>query len=162
MKHARKTQHDGHSAAHHTHYKRLAVELAIDFVIMYFVMYTMIATLDHLRVNLNNTYMTLMMVAPMAIVMVLSMTSMFTWRAANIAIVAAAVLVFAASFAAMRWQAAIGDAEFLRSMIPHHSGAILMCREAALTDPEIVKLCADIVRAQVREIEQMEAILRRL
>jgi hypothetical protein len=71
-------------------------------------MYTMIATLDHLKLNLNNTYMTLMMVAPMAIVMVLSMSSMFTWRTANIAIVAAAVLVFGASFAAMRWQAAIG------------------------------------------------------
>ncbi len=34
-------------------------------------------------------------------------------------------------------QAGIGDKEFLRSMIPHHSGAILMCEQATLTDPEM-------------------------
>jgi hypothetical protein len=31
-------------------------------------------------------------------------------------------------------------------MIPHHSGAILMCEQAALTDPDIVALCRQIVR----------------
>lgn len=50
-------------------YKELTIELAIDFVIMYLVMYTMIASLDHLYLNINNVYMTLMMVAPMAVVM---------------------------------------------------------------------------------------------
>jgi hypothetical protein len=144
-----------------TNYKRLGVELAIDFAIMYLVMYTMIATLRHFRFNLNNVYMTLMMVAPMAIVMLRSMPSMFPSRRANIAIIASAVLLFAAAFAAMRGQGGIRDEEFLRSMIPHHSGAILMCRQATLTDPEIVALCADIVESQTREIAQMEAILRR-
>jgi hypothetical protein len=144
-----------------TNYKRLGVELAIDFAIMYLVMYTMIATLRHFRFNLNNVYMTLMMVAPMAIVMLRSMPSMFPSRRANIAIIASAVLLFAAAFAAMRGQGGIQDEEFLRSMIPHHSGAILMCRQATLTDPEIVALCADIVESQTREIAQMEAILRR-
>jgi hypothetical protein len=38
-------------------YKHLAIEMSIDFVIMYFVMYTMIATLDHLYLNINNAYM---------------------------------------------------------------------------------------------------------
>ena len=61
----------------------------------------------------------------------------------------------------MRTQAGIGDGEFLRSMIPHHSGAILMCREARLTDPEIIALCNGIVRSQAAEIAQMEAILQR-
>jgi uncharacterized protein (DUF305 family) len=64
-------------------------------------------------------------------------------------------------FVAMRTQAGIGDREFLRSMIPHHSGAILMCREAAITDPELVALCKDIVRSQTAEIAQMEAMLHR-
>ena len=44
-------------------------------------------------------------------------------------------------------------------MIPHHSGAILMCEQASITDPEIVKLCRDIVESQKKEIAQMEAIL---
>jgi uncharacterized protein (DUF305 family) len=146
---------------HQASYRHLAVELAIDFVIMYLVMYTMIATLDHFRLNLNNVYMTLMMVAPMAIVMLVAMRSMFPSRRTNVLVIGAAVLVFIASFGAMRTQAAVGDREFLRSMIPHHSGAILMCREAAITDPDIVSLCKEIVESQEREIAQMTAILQR-
>ncbi len=143
-------------------YWRFGIELAIDFVIMYLVMYTMIATLGHFYLNLNNVYMTLMMVAPMAVVMLVSMRSMFPSRRTNWIIAIVAVLVFAASFGAMRTQAAIGDAEFVRSMVPHHSGAILMCREAALTDPELIALCEDIIAGQQSEIEQMQAILERL
>jgi hypothetical protein len=142
-------------------YLKLGIELAIDFAIMYFVMYTMIAALPHLRLNLNNVYMTLMMVAPMALVMLVSMRSMFPARRANLAIAVAAIAVFGASFAAMRTQAAVGDAEFLRSMIPHHSGAILMCREAKLSDPDIVALCREIVRSQTEEIARMDALLQR-
>ena len=58
-----------------------------------------------------------------------------------------------------RYQTGIGDVGFLRSMIPHHSGAILMCREAAITDPELVKLCGEITESQRREIDQMNRIL---
>lgn len=47
-------------------------------------------------------------------------------------------------------------------MIPHHSGAVLMCLEASLTDPELIALCEGIVAGQQREIEQMQAILQRL
>jgi hypothetical protein len=50
--------------------RALGLELAADFVVMYLVMYNMIATLDHLYLNINNNvYMTLMMVAPMAVIM---------------------------------------------------------------------------------------------
>jgi uncharacterized protein (DUF305 family) len=128
---------------------------------MYFVMYTMIASLGHLRLNLNNVYMTLMMVAPMAIVMLVSMRSMFKRRRLNLVLGVFAALVFAGSFYAMRTQAVIHDTEFLRSMIPHHSGAILMCKEAQLSDAEIQALCRDIIRSQSSEIAQMEAMLQR-
>lgn len=153
-------------AANHTHssrgaYVRLAVELAIDFVIMYLVMFTMIATLDHFHHNLNMAYMTLMMVAPMAVVMLVSMRSMFPSARANWAIAVLALIVFSAAFFAMRTQAAIDDAEFLRAMIPHHSGAILMCEQASLSDPEVVALCEEIVPTQLEEIARMEAILER-
>nr|WP_295892420.1 DUF305 domain-containing protein [uncultured Devosia sp.] len=143
-------------------YWRFGLELVIDFVIMYLVMYTMIATLGHFYLNLNNVYMTLMMVAPMALIMLISMRSMFPSRRANWAIAIAAVVVFGISFWGMRTQAAVGDAEFVRSMIPHHSGAVLMCQEASLTDPELISLCEGIVAGQQSEIEQMQAILHRL
>jgi uncharacterized protein (DUF305 family) len=140
-------------------YRAFSIEMAIDFLIMYFVMYTMIATVDHLYLNINNVYMTLMMVAPMSVVMLLGMRQMFPSRRLNLVIGAAAVIVFVASFIAMRTQGAVGDEQFLRSMIPHHSGAILMCEQSAITDPEIRSLCERIVKSQQQEIAQMQSLL---
>lgn len=153
-----------HHAGHGEHgsYKSLAIEIAIDFVVMYLVMYTMIASLAHFHVNLNTVYMTLMMVAPMTIVMLVAMRSMYPSRRANLTIGAVAVVVFALSLTGMRTQAAVGNKEFLRSMIPHHSGAILMCKQSSIDDPEILELCEQIVKSQTAEIKQMEIILKRL
>ncbi len=142
-------------------YRSFAIELVLDFIIMYLVMYTMIASLDHFYFNLNNVYMTLMMVSPMAILMLVFMRSMYPSKRTNLLIGGAAALVFAVSFWGMRTQAAVGDAEFLRSLIPHHSGAILMCKEAELKDPEVLGLCEEIVSSQAREIAQMKALLAR-
>jgi uncharacterized protein (DUF305 family) len=61
----------------------------------------------------------------------------------------------------MRTQTPVGDVQFLRSMIPHHSSAIVMCEHARITDPEIETLCGEIVEAQEREIAQMQAMLDR-
>jgi hypothetical protein len=142
-------------------YGSLAIELGVDFVIMYFVMYTMIATTDHLYLNLNNVYMTLMMVTPMALVMLVSMRSMFPVRRLNWIIALVAAVIFIGSYAAMRTQAAVDDQEFLRSMIPHHSGAVLMCEQADIKDPEIAALCDQIIVGQQKEITQMQEILKR-
>ena len=130
-------------------YRSFAIELVLDFIIMYLVMYTMIASLNHFYFNLNNVYMTLMMVSPMAILMLVFMRSMYPSKRTNLLIGGAAA------------QAAVGDTEFLRSMIPHHSGAILMCQQASLTDPEVLGLCEEIVRSQEQEIAQMKALLAR-
>ena len=46
-------------------------------------------------------------------------------------------------------------------MIPHHSGAILMCERASLKDAEIRELCRGIIAGQAAEIEQMKTILAR-
>jgi len=148
-----------HAHAKHAPYRNLGIELAVDFLIMFFVMYTMIATVDHLLLNVNNVYMTLMMVAPMAVVMLIGMRRMFPSKALNLALAGLATDVFIASYVAMRTQAAVGDEQFLRSMIPHHSGAILMCEEASFSAPEIADLCGRIVRAQREEIAEMQAIL---
>jgi uncharacterized protein (DUF305 family) len=57
--------------------------------------------------------------------------------------------------------ALIGDGAFLRSMIPHHSRAILLCQEASISDPEIATLCDQIIETQREEIAQMEQLLER-
>jgi uncharacterized protein (DUF305 family) len=47
-------------------------------------------------------------------------------------------------------------------MIPHHSGAILMCGRAGIQDAELRKLCSGIIESQADEIRQMKEILARL
>jgi uncharacterized protein (DUF305 family) len=56
----------------------------------------------------------------------------------------------------------ITDKQFLKSMIPHHAGAILMCNKARIQDAEIIDLCKQITTSQQSEIDQMKAILDRL
>ena len=70
-------------------------------------------------------------------------------------------VAFFGSFGLIRTQTTIGDTAFLRSMIPHHSGAILMCKQASLKDAEIRELCRGIIAGQAAEIEQMKSILAR-
>lgn len=144
------------------HYGLLAANLLLSGIAMYFVMFAMIWTTADLFHNLNTLYMTLMMVTPMGVLMLLMMGSMYRSARLNLALYAAFALTFALALYAMREQSAIGDRQFLRSMIPHHSGAILMCERAAAADPEIRALCAGIVEGQQAEIDQMKRILARL
>jgi uncharacterized protein (DUF305 family) len=71
-----------------------------------------------------------------------------------------AVLIVCFSF--IRTQAGISETQFLRSMIPHHAGAILMCERASLQDPEIKALCGRIRASQQSEIDEMKAKLSAL
>lgn len=144
-----------------SHYAMLALNLVLSTAIMYLVMFAMVDGAGDLYNNLNMFYMALMMVAPMAVLMLVMMRQMYRNTGLNLALHAGFAALFVLAFLGIRAQAGIGDAQFLRSMIPHHSGAILMCREASLSDPEIARLCRQIVRAQREEIDQMERILRR-
>ena len=142
-------------------YASLALQTLVGGVIMYLVMFVMIDSLGSFYNNLNMLYMTLMMVAPMVVLMVLAMGHMFPSKKANAALILGSVAIFAGSFALIRTQTTIGDTAFLRSMIPHHSGAILMCEQASLKDAEIRELCRGIIAGQAAEIEQMKSILAR-
>lgn len=144
-----------------SHYGMLGANLGLSAAVMYLVMFTMINSTGEFYNNLNNVYMTAMMVSPMAILMLLLMGSMYSNRKLNLALYASFAIVFLFSFWAMRTQALVGDEQFLRSMIPHHSGAVLMCRESSISDPEIVALCGQIEQSQKAEIDQMKNILAR-
>jgi len=102
-----------------------------------------------------------MMAAPMVFIMLIDMKSMYMDQRLNLILYAASAALFVLGIFGMRSQAAVGNEQFLRSMIPHHSGAILMCRQASITDDEIVKLCQQIEKSQQAEIDQMKAILQR-
>jgi uncharacterized protein (DUF305 family) len=140
----------------------LLVMTAVHFPIMYLVMFTMIDSIAEYHNKVNMAYMAGMMTAPMLIIEVLLMRKMYENKKALLAIGPASVVVFLVLFLLIRHQTAVGDNQFLKSTIPHHSGALLMCKEAELRDPEVKALCDAILKSQRREIEQMEAILERL
>ncbi|THK34577.1 DUF305 domain-containing protein [Ensifer sp. MPMI2T] len=144
------------------HYLMFAVNMGLSLVVMYVVMFSMIDGWADFRNNLNMLYMALTMVAPMGIIMLATMGGMYRNRWLNLVLYIGLIALFVAAFAGTRTQTLIGDRQFIGSMIPHHSGAILMCREARLTDEELINLCRNISEGQRREIEQMEAIHARL
>ena len=138
------------------------INMALGLVVMYVVMFSMIDGMDDFRNNLNMFYMAVTMWAPMGIFMLLTMPGMYPNRRVNLALHVLFAVLTVGSFWATRSQAQIDDRQFVKSMIPHHSGAILMCREASLSDPELTSLCQEIMAAQREEITQMEQIMARL
>jgi len=147
------------------HYLMFGLNMIISTIIMYLVMFEMIRGWGEFIQNVNFFYMALTMAMPMGALMLLMMGSMYADKRLNLILYGALVLIFVLAFVAVRAQALVGDKQFVRSMIPHHSGAILMCREASIRDPEIRDLCFKpngIIQSQKREIDQMKAILQRL
>lgn len=142
-------------------YKKLAIAITINTLVMFLITYAMIDTLDHLYLNVNRFYMALMMAAPMVVIMLLVMRSMYENVRLNYILMAVFTGVFFLFFGLARTQTPVGNEQFLRSMIPHHSSAILMCEESEITDPEIAGLCEQIVKTQKEEIAKMKAMLAR-
>jgi uncharacterized protein (DUF305 family) len=142
-------------------YRKLALVSAAHLGVMFAATYALVAETSHIYLNLNRLYMAILMVSPMVALMVTTMGDMYASRKLNRTILVVAVVAFLGSLTLLRTQASIGDTQFLRSMIPHHSSAILMCREGHFTDPEIRTLCDQIVRSQTDEIRQMKTILSR-
>lgn len=129
---------------------------------MYAIMFVMVDTAGDIYHNLNTFYMAVMMVAPMLFMMPLLMRKMYPNKKLNTLVYVFSALLLIVFYLFIRQQTFIGDRQFLKSMIPHHSGAILMCQEAEIQDAEIRALCDEIIKAQRSEINQMEKILDRM
>ena len=143
-------------------YVMLAINLGLSLLVMYLAMFAMIWSWGEFIQNVNFFYMALVMWAPMGAIMLATMGGMYRNRKLNAVLYVAFAALFVLSLLGIRQQSLVGDDQFLRSMIPHHSGAILMCEEAKLADPEIRQLCGEIIRAQKEEIAQMKRIMDRL
>jgi uncharacterized protein (DUF305 family) len=132
-------------------YLKLAVALALTYVAMFLLSMSMIREWDHFYLNGSNAWMALVMVAPMGLIMLGVMWAMFKNKFLNAGLALAFLAVFTGSWYLGRQEAGVGNEQFLKSMIPHHSRAILVCQEADITGPEIVELCEQIVNTQQEE-----------
>jgi amino acid transporter len=137
--------------------------LVVSFFIMYAVMFFNVSSSDHIYLSTTRLYMTFLMVSPMAISMILFMRKkMYKNKNTNLAIITIASAVFVSSLILLRTQFPVGDSQYMKAMIPHHSSAILTSQEADLEDPELRELADQIIETQIKEIEQMKEILKKL
>jgi uncharacterized protein (DUF305 family) len=154
--------HSNRSSMSENHYRHLLIMVILSFISMYILMYTMVDTIGNVYNNFNQFYMAGLMTAPMVLIELFVMGAMYQDKPRNTLIIAISIIALLGFFLLIRQQTAINDSQFLRSMIPHHGGAILMCEQASIQDPEIQELCGNIISSQQSEIEQMKAILDRL
>lgn len=148
--------------SHKNPYPKFFLMLAASFIVMYVVMYLNTYELDHVYFSMTRFYMTCLMIASMALLMLAFMLKMYQNKKKNIAIIAGSFLLFFGSLYLVRSQKTIGDVLWMRAMIPHHSIAILTSERANIKDPEVKKLAESIITAQKKEIEEMKSMIKRL
>ncbi|WP_297110875.1 DUF305 domain-containing protein [uncultured Devosia sp.] len=140
-------------------YLRFAAMIATSTVVMYGLMYLNTYQFDHVFYSQTRLWMALLMGATMAIIMLGFMWAMYRKRAVNYAIIAGAIAVFAGSLFLVRSQALVGDVDYMRAMIPHHSIAVLTSTNANIRDARVRELADEIIAAQVREIDEMKSLI---
>ena len=127
------------------------------FIMMYFNTYQ----LDHVYFSETRAYMALYMGAVMAIIMLAFMSNMYKKTKINL-LVYGSVVMFAVGLWGVRSQATVDQVDWMQAMIPHHSIAILTSSRADIEDPRVQQLADDIIKAQKREIAEMQALIEEL
>jgi uncharacterized protein (DUF305 family) len=143
-------------------YWRFAAMIATSTVVMFGLMYLNTYAFEHVLWSETRAWMALLMGAVMAVIMLSFMLSMYQNRRVNITIYIGSVVVFALTLWVIRSQATVGDAEYMKAMIPHHSIAIMTSERAQITDPRVRKLADEIIEAQRREISEMKYLINEL
>lgn len=147
-------------AMHKGAYLKLLYMTLLSFAAMYVLMYAMVNQLDNVLPNINQFYMAGMMSMPMVLIELGVMSAMYMDKNRNKWIFILSAIALVVFFLLIRFQGGVSDRQFLKSMIPHHASAILMCEETKLSDPNIQALCSDIITSQQQEIAQMKTLLK--
>jgi len=141
-------------------YSRFIAMISTSTLVMFGLMYLNTYALDHVYFSETRTWMALYMGAAMAIVMLLFMLGMYQNRRKNALILGGAAILFASSLYLVRSQDTISDQAWQKAMIPHHSIAILTSERAHIEDKRVRELADSIIRAQRREIKEMQWLIR--
>jgi uncharacterized protein (DUF305 family) len=145
-----------------SHYRMLIVMTAISLITMFILMYAMVNSRENAYINWNQLYMAGLMTAAMVLIEVALMSGMYPNKRLNGIILGAGAVMLIVFWLFIRRQTAISDEQFLKSMIPHHAAAILMCEQASIHDADVKSLCQGIVTRQQDEINQMKTKLQEL
>lgn len=140
-------------------YVRFGAMIATSMIVMYGVMYLNTYDLAHVRWSESRLFMTLLMGAAMAVIMLSYMRGMYSSNRLNIAIYVGSTIVFLIALFLVRSQSTVGDSSYMSAMIPHHSIAILTSERAQIEDVRVRELADQIIETQRREIEEMNWLL---
>ena len=146
---------------HKLAYLKLLYMALLSFASMYILMYAMVNQFANVYPNINQFYMAGLMTMPMVLIEMIVMSSMYMDKNRNKLIIILSFIALVVFFLLIRYQSAVSDKQFLKSMIPHHAAAILMCQETKIKDPEINALCSNIISSQQQEIDQMKTLLNK-
>lgn len=146
---------------HKQAYLKLLYMALLSFASMYILMYAMVNQFANVYPNINQFYMAGLMTMPMVLIEMIVMSSMYMDKNRNKLIIILSFIALVVFFLLIRYQSAVSDKQFLKSMIPHHAAAILMCQETKIKDPEINALCSNIISSQQQEIDQMKTLLNK-
>lgn len=140
-------------------YKRFAAMILTSTAVMFIFMYLNTYSFDHVFFSETRFYMSLLMGATMAVIMLGFMLHMLTNKALNTGIIIGSIIVFSLSLFLVRSQTTVEDVSYMKAMIPHHSIAILTSERANIVDPRVRKLADEIIAAQRKEIEEMKQLI---
>lgn len=140
-------------------YLRFGAMISTAMAVMFVLMYVNTFSFEHVMWSETRFYMTLLMGAAMAVIMLGFMLGMYRDRRLNLAIFVASVVVLAGAVWLVRSQATVEDSSYMSAMIPHHSIAILTSERSNLDDVRVCELAVGIVEAQRREIEEMKWLI---
>src|SRR5690606_32354633 len=85
---------------------------------------------------------------------------MYKSKIANIAIFGLGAIMIIGAIWLVRSQVTVSDTDYMEGMIPHHSIAILTSERAKIKDIRVRKLADEIIKAQRREIMEMEWLIK--
>lgn len=144
---------------HKSNYGLFFAMIGTSTLVMLGMMYLNSYQFSHVRFSETRTYMAIYMGAAMAIIMLGFMLNMYKNKKANVAIFAGSLIVFAASLFLVRSQVTVQDNAWMKAMIPHHSIAIMTSERAEIDDVRVKELANEIIKAQRREIKEMEWLI---
>jgi magnesium-transporting ATPase (P-type) len=143
-----------------SNYLKFFAMIATSMVAMFFLMYThSYQIIDHFWFSETRFFMTLIMAGSMIIIMLLYMLNMYKKRGANIAIIGLGIVLITGGIGLVRSQVTVTGVDYMEGMIPHHSIAILTSERAQIKDVRVRKLANEIIKAQRREIMEMQWLI---
>ncbi|MBB3061751.1 DUF305 domain-containing protein [Microbulbifer rhizosphaerae] len=150
----------GNNQGTHGSYTKFFAMIGTAMVAMFVLMYlNSYQIFDHAWFSETRLFMTFIMGSAMIAIMLAFMLGMYKSSKVNMTIFLGAGLLFLSAVWLVRSQTTVSGVDYMEGMIPHHSIAILTSERARIEDPRVRELADKIIKAQRREIKEMEWLI---